>query len=79
MADETAISGRHRRDRISASPSARSRCSGSWPPGGATRQIAEALFISKKTASVHVSNILRKLGVSSRIDAGEIGQQAGLG
>jgi len=26
-----------------------------------------------------VSNILRKLGASSRIDAGKIGQQAGLG
>lgn len=46
--------------------------------GRTDAQIAEALFISKKTASVHVSNILRKLGVSSRIDAGEIGQQAGL-
>jgi DNA-binding NarL/FixJ family response regulator len=47
--------------------------------GRSDGQIAEALFISKKTASVHVSNILRKLGVSSRIDAGEIGQHAGLG
>ena len=47
--------------------------------GRSDAQIAEALFISKKTASVHVSNILRKLGVSSRIDAGEIGQQVGLG
>ena len=46
--------------------------------GRSDAQIAEALFISKKTASVHVSNILRKLGVFSRIDAGEIGQQAGL-
>ena len=32
-------------------------------------QIAEELFISTKTASVHVSNILRKLGVRSRIQA----------
>ena len=47
--------------------------------GRSDAEIAEALFISKKTASVHVSNILRKLGVSSRIDAGEIGQQSGLG
>jgi DNA-binding CsgD family transcriptional regulator len=43
------------------------------------RQIAESLFISKKTASVHVSNILRKLDAGNRVDAGEIGQRAGLG
>lgn len=52
---------------------------GQLAAGRSDAQIAEALFISKKTASVHVSNILRKLGASSRIDAGEIGQQAGLG
>jgi DNA-binding NarL/FixJ family response regulator len=33
------------------------------------RQIAEELFISAKTASVHVSNILRKIGASSRTEA----------
>ncbi|OLF13532.1 helix-turn-helix transcriptional regulator [Actinophytocola xanthii] len=32
-------------------------------------EIAQELFISAKTASVHVSNILRKLGVRSRIQA----------
>jgi DNA-binding CsgD family transcriptional regulator len=32
--------------------------------GRSNRQIAEALFISAKTASVHVSNILAKLGVA---------------
>jgi DNA-binding CsgD family transcriptional regulator len=32
-------------------------------------QIAEALFISRKTASVHVSNILAKLGVANRVEA----------
>ena len=42
-------------------------------------QIAEELFISKKTASVHVSNLLRKLDVASRIEAGAIGQGLGLG
>jgi DNA-binding NarL/FixJ family response regulator len=31
------------------------------------RQIAEELFISAKTASVHVSNILAKLGVANRL------------
>jgi DNA-binding CsgD family transcriptional regulator/tetratricopeptide (TPR) repeat protein len=32
-------------------------------------QIADRLFISRKTASVHVSAILRKLGVASRTEA----------
>ena len=34
--------------------------------GHSNRQIAEALFMSEKTASVHVSRILAKLGVSTR-------------
>jgi DNA-binding CsgD family transcriptional regulator/tetratricopeptide (TPR) repeat protein len=46
--------------------------------GKTDRQIAEELFISKKTASVHVSNLLRKLDASSRIEAAEIGQRAAL-
>ncbi|NGN64025.1 AAA family ATPase [Streptomyces sp. A7024] len=37
--------------------------------GRSNRQIADELFISPKTASVHVSNILAKLGVSSRGEA----------
>lgn len=37
--------------------------------GRSNRQIADALFISPKTASVHVSNILAKLGVSGRGEA----------
>jgi DNA-binding CsgD family transcriptional regulator len=37
--------------------------------GLSNAQIARVLFISEKTASVHVSNILRKLGVSSRVQA----------
>lgn len=37
--------------------------------GLSNRQIGERLFISAKTASVHVSAILRKLGVSSRTEA----------
>ena len=32
-------------------------------------EIARTLYISEKTASVHVSNILRKLGVTSRLQA----------
>jgi DNA-binding CsgD family transcriptional regulator len=37
--------------------------------GYSNGQIGQTLFISRKTASVHVSNILRKLGVSSRLEA----------
>jgi DNA-binding CsgD family transcriptional regulator/tetratricopeptide (TPR) repeat protein len=37
--------------------------------GRSNRAIAEELFISVKTASVHVSNILAKLGVASRTEA----------
>ncbi|NEA57909.1 AAA family ATPase [Streptomyces sp. SID13666] len=37
--------------------------------GRTNRQIAEELFISPKTASVHVSNILAKLNVSGRGEA----------
>jgi DNA-binding CsgD family transcriptional regulator len=37
--------------------------------GRSNREIGAALFISAKTASVHVSNILAKLGVASRTEA----------
>jgi ATP/maltotriose-dependent transcriptional regulator MalT len=37
--------------------------------GRSNQQIAEELFITRKTASVHVSNILGKLGVTSRGEA----------
>lgn len=37
--------------------------------GHSNPQIAQELFISPKTASVHVSNIFAKLGVSSRVEA----------
>jgi DNA-binding CsgD family transcriptional regulator len=37
--------------------------------GRSNREIADALFISAKTASVHVSNILGKLNVSTRGEA----------
>ncbi|MEV7558805.1 AAA family ATPase [Streptomyces sp. NPDC089795] len=37
--------------------------------GNTNRKIAEELFISPKTASVHVSNILAKLGVAGRGEA----------
>ena len=40
--------------------------------GRTNRQIGEALFISGNTAGVHVSNILGKLGASSRAEAAAI-------
>ncbi len=46
--------------------------------GRTNRQIAEALFISDKTASVHVSNILAKLGVANRAEAAATVHRLGL-
>ena len=46
--------------------------------GRTNNQIAEALYISVKTASVHVSNILRKLEVSSRGEAAAVAYRRGL-
>jgi DNA-binding NarL/FixJ family response regulator len=46
--------------------------------GQTNRQIGVALFVSEKTASVHVSNILRKLGVTSRVDAAAVAQRLGV-
>jgi DNA-binding CsgD family transcriptional regulator/tetratricopeptide (TPR) repeat protein len=40
--------------------------------GRSNGEIAKELFISTKTASVHVSNILRKLGVTNRVEAGAV-------
>ncbi|WP_307805236.1 helix-turn-helix transcriptional regulator [Streptomyces spirodelae] len=45
--------------------------------GRSNRQIAEELFISPKTASVHVSNILAKLGASGRGEAAAIAHRLG--
>jgi DNA-binding CsgD family transcriptional regulator len=46
--------------------------------GHTNRQIAEQLFISEKTASVHVSNILRKLSAASRTEAAGIAYRLNL-
>ena len=46
--------------------------------GYSNGRIGKELFISTKTASVHVSNILRKLGAANRIEAAAIANAAGI-
>ncbi|HET7763203.1 MAG TPA: LuxR C-terminal-related transcriptional regulator, partial [Phycicoccus sp.] len=46
--------------------------------GRSNGEIGRALFISTKTASVHVSNILAKLGVGSRGEAVAVARESGL-
>jgi ATP/maltotriose-dependent transcriptional regulator MalT len=46
--------------------------------GQTNREIGAALFISDKTASVHVSRILVKLGVRSRVEAATAAHRLGL-
>jgi DNA-binding CsgD family transcriptional regulator len=46
--------------------------------GKTNPEIAAALFISPRTAGVHVSNILRKLDATTRVQAATIAERAGL-
>jgi DNA-binding NarL/FixJ family response regulator len=46
--------------------------------GRTNGQIAETLFISPKTATVHVSNILAKLGVRNRVEAATVAHRLGV-
>ena len=41
-------------------------------------EIADRLFITRKTAAVHVTHILDKLGVPNRVSAAMIGARVGL-
>jgi DNA-binding CsgD family transcriptional regulator/tetratricopeptide (TPR) repeat protein len=51
---------------------------GGLAAGRTNQEIADDLFISVKTASVHVSNILRKLGVNGRQDAARVAHRHGI-
>ena len=46
--------------------------------GRTNRQVGAELFISEKTARVHVSHILAKLGASTRTEAVDIAHRHGL-
>jgi DNA-binding CsgD family transcriptional regulator len=46
--------------------------------GRTNREIAEALFITEKTAGAHVSSILARLGVRSRVEAATAAHRLGL-
>ena len=46
--------------------------------GRTNRQIGQALFITEKTASLHVSHILAKLGVAGRGEAAAMAHRLGL-
>jgi DNA-binding NarL/FixJ family response regulator len=47
--------------------------------GHTNRQIGQELFITPKTAGLHVSRILAKLGVAGRGQAAAVAHRLGLG
>lgn len=47
--------------------------------GRSYTEIAAALCISDKAVSVHVSNLLRKTGTTSRVEAAQFARRHGLG
>ena len=46
--------------------------------GRTNREIGELLYMSEKTASVHVSRILAKLDVGGRVEAAAVAHRLGL-
>ena len=70
--------GRAARPEAGTSPRGSGRSWRWWRRGAATARSAKALFISTKTVSVHVSNILAKLGAAGRTEAAAIARRDGL-
>jgi DNA-binding CsgD family transcriptional regulator len=84
MLDETVLDGSdrrargpRRRDRHDLTPREREVLE-LLAAGRSDGEIARALFISKKTAAVHVGNIKGKLGASSRVEIARIALRSGL-
>jgi DNA-binding CsgD family transcriptional regulator/tetratricopeptide (TPR) repeat protein len=46
--------------------------------GRSNQEIADTLFITRKTASVHVSNIIGKLGVANRVEVAAVAHRLGI-
>ena len=46
--------------------------------GRSNREISGQLYISAKTVSVHISNILAKLGAAGRTEAAAVARRRGL-
>jgi len=46
--------------------------------GRSNAQIGTELFISRGTAAVHVTSILRKLGITNRVQTASLAERAGL-
>ena len=46
--------------------------------GASNRQVGQKLFISDKTASVHLSHVMAKLGAASRTEAVALARERGL-
>jgi DNA-binding NarL/FixJ family response regulator len=46
--------------------------------GRSYQEIAQSLFISEKTVSVHVSNLLRKTGTTSRVEVAAYARRHGV-
>jgi hypothetical protein len=60
------------------SPAASARCSAWSPAASRTARSRKALFVTEKTAGAHVSSILAKLHVRSRVEVATTAQRLGL-